>query len=62
MDIVTSLPPSIDPILGKTCNAILVIVDRFSKYALYIPTTTKLASSSLAELLFHHIIWMYGIP
>jgi len=62
MDMVTGLPPSIDPISGKTCNTILVIVDRFSKYALYIPTTTKLTSSGLAELLFHHVIRTYGIP
>ena len=56
IDMVTSLPPSINPILGKTCNAILVIVDRFSKYALYIPTIIKLTSSGLVELLFYYII------
>ena len=56
MDIVTSLPSFINPILGKMCNIILVIVDRFSKYALYILTIMKLISSSLVELLFYYII------
>jgi putative transposase len=37
MDFVTGLPPSRDLATGLTYDSILVIVDRFTKYALMIP-------------------------
>jgi hypothetical protein len=37
IDFVTGLPLSKDPATGLFYNAILVIVDRFTKYALIIP-------------------------
>jgi hypothetical protein len=54
LDFITKLPPSID-ITGKVYDSILVIVDRFTKYALYIPTTERLTSDGLATLLLHYI-------
>ena len=42
-------------IIGKSYNAILVVVDRFIKYALYIPTIERITSDRLATLLLHHI-------
>lgn len=62
MDFVTGLPFSTNPRNGKQCNAILVIVDRFTKYALYIPTVTQLTASSLADLLFAHVFEHFGLP
>jgi hypothetical protein len=37
IDFVTGLPLSKDPAIGLSYNLILVIVDRFIKYALMIP-------------------------
>jgi len=62
MDMITGMPPSVDPVTTKLCNVVLVIVDRFTKYALYIPLTKSLTSSALAELIFHHILRVYSLP
>ena len=56
------MPPSINPVTTKLYNAVLVIVDQFTKYALYIPSTKSLTSSTLAELIFHHILYIYSLP
>jgi len=37
MDFVTGLPWSKDPTTGLAYDAILVIVDRFTKYAIMVP-------------------------
>ena len=62
MDIITSLPSLVNPITRNTYNTILVIVDRFTKYALYLTTTKTLTSSSLVELLLYYIIQIYRLP
>ena len=61
LDFITQLPPSLDT-SGRECNSILVIVDRFTKYALYIATSDRLTSDGLATLLCHHIFRMFGVP
>ena len=62
IDIVTSLPSSVNPITRKTYNIVLVIIDRFTKYAFYLATTKMLISSSLVELLFYYIVRIYRLP
>lgn len=62
MDFITGLPPSTTPDSQKHCNAILVVVDRFTKYSLYLATTTQLTSSGLADLLFHRVVTTFGLP
>jgi hypothetical protein len=62
MDFITGLPESIRPQSGKPCNAILVLVDRFTKYSHYIATTAKLTAAGLAEILFRDIFALYGVP
>ena len=59
---ITGMPPLVDPVTTKLCNAVLVIVDRFTKYALYIPSTKSLTSSALAKLIFHYVLYVYGLP
>ena len=61
MDFIVKLPHS-RAITGKSCDAILVVVDRFTKYALYIPTTERITSDGLATLLLHHVYRLFGIP
>jgi transposase InsO family protein len=62
VDFVIGLPTSIDPRTNKPCDAILVVVDKFTKYALYIATTKKLDASAFATLFFHHIYRPFGLP
>jgi transposase InsO family protein len=43
-------------------DAILVIVDRFTKYAIYIPTKSTLSSEEFAQIFFRRILAKFGIP
>jgi len=56
MDYIVSLPPS----LGFT--AILVIVDRFSKMAHFIPTTNEVDAPMTANLFLDNIYKLHGLP
>lgn len=56
LDFVSGLPMS----NGK--NAILVVVDKLTKYAHFIPTTTDINASSTAQLLFDEVFKTYGLP
>ena len=61
MDFITNLPPS----LGRdrrAYNAIIVIVDRFTKFSLYKPTRKNLKAYKLAELFFCEVVINYGAP
>ena len=62
IDIITGIPPSINPITTKLCNIVLVIIDRFTKYTLYIPLTKSLTSNTLAKLIFYYILHIYSLP
>ena len=56
MDFIKQLPPS-----GQF-TAILVVVDRLSKQAIFIPTTDKVSSPELALLFIQHVFAKHGIP
>lgn len=56
MDLIEQLPPS------HSYNTILVIVDRLTKMALFIPTTTSLNAEELAQLYVTHVFSKHGIP
>jgi hypothetical protein len=43
-------------------NAILVIIDKASKKAVFIPTNDTLTSQGYADLLLSHWIWHFGLP
>jgi transposase InsO family protein len=62
MDFVTGLPLSRDPATGLAYDAILVIVDRFTKYALFIPFRKDYTAVQLAHVLKDRLIRHYGIP
>jgi transposase InsO family protein len=47
---------------GRRRNSVLVIVDRFTKYALFIPTSNTLTTSGLADVLLAHVFSRFGIP
>ena len=56
MDFIEPLPPS------HGFDSILVIVDRLTKWAIYIPTTTRLTAPNLAQLIIDNVISQHGIP
>jgi len=61
MDFIIDLPPSIG-LDNRVYDAILVIIDRYTKMALFIPTTKTLNAAQLARLLDKHIAYKFGIP
>jgi hypothetical protein len=56
MDFIPELPES------RGYDNILVIVDKPTKYALFIPMNTTITEKGTAELFFQHVIAQYGIP
>lgn len=56
MDMLDGLPSS------DRYNAILVIIDRSTKMAHFIPCTTKLSAADMADLLINHVIKHHGVP
>jgi len=60
LDFITQLPSSY---IGTTeYNAILVVVDRYTKMARFIPTTTNIAAPEFAALFHENIELKYGSP
>jgi transposase InsO family protein len=60
LDFITQLPSSF--IGTKAYDAILVIVDRYTKMARFIPTTTDIAAPEFAALFHENIELKYGAP
>ena len=56
MDLIEGIPES------NECDSILVIVERLTKMALFIPTTKRLTSLELARLYVLHVFSKHGIP
>jgi hypothetical protein len=60
MDFITDLP--LVKKNGVEVNAILVIVDRYSKMNVYVPTTKRCDSMELAIILRDYVVRYYGMP
>ncbi|MBW0511147.1 hypothetical protein O181_050862 [Austropuccinia psidii MF-1] len=56
IDFITQFPPS------NSFDSILVIVDRFSKMAVFIPTMSSITSLDLADLFIKDIFSKHGLP
>ncbi|MBW0526356.1 hypothetical protein O181_066071, partial [Austropuccinia psidii MF-1] len=56
MDFITQLP------LSNSFDSILVIVDRFSRMAVFIPTMSSITSLDLAHLFIKNIFSKHGLP
>jgi hypothetical protein len=56
MDFMVSLPPS------KGFDAIMVVVDRFSKMAHFIPTKYSATTHETGRLFFTHVFKHHGLP
>jgi hypothetical protein len=56
MDFITGLP------LSHGCTVILVVIDRLTKYAHFIPLKTDYTRKIVAEAFMHHIVKLHGMP
>jgi len=56
LDFVEGLP------LSKGCNCILVVVDKFSKYAHFIALTHPFIALQIAKVYLDHIYRLHGLP
>ena len=60
MDFITDLPPC--KVGNEVMDAVLVIVDRYSKMVVYVPTTKRCTSVELASILMEWVVRRYGMP
>ncbi|MBW0530843.1 hypothetical protein O181_070558 [Austropuccinia psidii MF-1] len=56
MDFITQLP------LSNSFDSILVVVERFSKMAIFIPTYGTITSLDLAQIFISHVFSKHGLP
>ena len=56
LDWITDLPPK------HYHDAILVVVDRLTKQAIFIPTTKSMAALDVASLFVQHVVRVHGVP
>jgi hypothetical protein len=56
MDFIEKLPTS------DGYDSILVVVDRLTKLAIFVPTTTSLSARGLADLFVRHVFSKHGVP
>lgn len=61
MDFITGLPES-STRNGRRCDSVLVIVDRFSKYAFYLAVTKTMTAAGLADTFFDKVFPRLGLP
>ena len=56
MDMVTHLPTS------KEFNLVFTIINRFFKYATFIPCKATCTAPDLARVFYDHIVCKFGVP
>lgn len=61
MDFITDLPPSCGRD-GRAYDALLVIIDRYTKFARYFPCLKTITAEQLADLFIDEIYRQYGTP
>jgi len=61
MDFITGLPPSVG-LDDRTYDAILVIVDRYTKMSLFIPTIKDVNAAQLARVFDDQVSNRFGMP
>jgi Integrase zinc binding domain len=61
MNMITGLPLSADSD-SKVYNAVLMVVDRFTKMVKYFSTQKTLDAARLADLFYKRIIYSFGTP
>lgn len=62
MDFITDLPPSTDSTTGRVADSLLVIVDRYTKEAEYIPCLKTIDAVQLADVFVKRWFQDHGLP
>ena len=62
LDWITGLPEYLQTRSGQRVNAILIVVDRLTKYVLFIPTRDDTSAADFAELFFEEVECRFGTP
>ena len=56
MDFIVNLPKS------EGCRTLMVVVDRFSKYATFVPASKDCPAEEAAKLFLKHVVKYWGVP
>ena len=62
MDFITSLPPSQEPSIKEIYDALLVVVDRFTKYMHLVPFHSTYNATQLAYIFLDRVVRLRGFP
>lgn len=62
MDSIVKLPPSIEPGSKRICDSILVIVDRLTKHAYFIPTNEPIMAADMSYEVIRALTANHEIP
>jgi hypothetical protein len=62
LDFVIKLPPSKEPMTGVIYNSIMVVTDRLTKYAYFIPYFENFSAEDLAYIFYKYIIANHRFP
>ena len=62
MDFVVKLPPSREPATGVIYDSVMVVTDRFTKYAVFIPFKESTSAEELAYLFLRWVVSSHGMP
>jgi hypothetical protein len=60
LNFVTKLPPFKELIIGVIYNFIIIIIDRLTKYAYFIPYLKSFLAEDLAYMFYKYIMANYG--
>ena len=61
MDFITGVPPSLG-VDKRAYNAILVVVDRYTKLARYYPILKTITAEQFGDLFIHTVFCSFGVP
>ena len=57
MDLIVDLP-----VCGDGYSNILSVVDRFSKYCVFVPLKSNTSASAVANAFLHSVVRLFGVP
>ena len=62
MDFIVALPPSVEPSTGNIYDAIMVVVDRHTKYTTAMPFDSTYSADQMAYLFLDRVVRIRGFP
>jgi hypothetical protein len=62
LDFITKLPPFKELITGVIYNSIMVVTDRLTKYAYFIPYLKSSSAKDLVYIFYKHVVTNHGFP